>query len=102
MIAQTSIRHCFHVVAHDDETRFNVFLRADRFYVDTPNLDEEKLARWKGRERSTTRSGGTATLWACCDSVTQTEAEDAILEVWLEVKYPRKTAVRPVSAVQQN
>jgi hypothetical protein len=98
----SSIRYCFLVVAHDDEAHFNVFLRADRFYVGTPNLDARKLARWKNREPSSSRSGGTATLWPCCDAVTGVEAEDAILEVWLDVKYPRMTGAEPLSPAQHN
>lgn len=98
----SSIRYCFLVVAHDDETHFNVFLRADRFYVGTPNLDARKLARWKDRKPDPSRSGGTATLWPCCDSVTGVEAEDAILEVWLDVKYPRMMRATPLSVARQN
>ncbi len=102
MISTSSTRHCFLVVAHDDEIHFNVFLRTDRFYVGTPNLNENKLARWKDRVPSATRSGGTATLWPCCDTVTRAEAEDAILEVWLDVKYPRMMEPSPLDAAQQN
>lgn len=102
MISTSSTRHCFLVVAHDDDTHFNVFLRADRFYVGTPNVDARKLARWKDRAPKATRSGGTATLWPCCDSVSRDEAEDAILAVWLDVKYPRLMEPAPLDTAQQN
>jgi len=102
VLSSPSIRHCFYVVAHDDATHFNVFLRADRFYVDTPNVDPQKLARWKDRAPSAERTGGTATLWPCCEAVTAAEAEDAVLEVWLDVKYPRHTKAEPVSDAQRN
>lgn len=97
-----STRHFFVVVAHDDDEHFNVFLKSDRFYVGTPNVSAHKLARWKDRAPSPARSGGTATLWPCCDSVTQAEAEDAILEVWLDVKYPRFVEPTPLDVTQYN
>lgn len=102
MPAPIARRPCFLIVPHHDEAHFNVFLRADRFYVGTPNVDAEKLARWKKRERSVMRSGGTATLWPCCDSATQQEAEDTVMSVWLDIKYPRMTGAEPLADAQLN
>lgn len=95
-------RHCFYVVPHDDGLHFNVYLRAERYYVDTPDVDAAKLARWKGRERSTSRTGGTATLRACGESVTEAEANDAVLGVWLDIVRPRFTEAPPVAEAQRN
>lgn len=102
MNSTSSTRHFFVVVAHNDKEHFNVFLRSDRFYVGTPNIGARKLARWKDRVPSPSRSGGTATLRPCCDSVTRAEAEDVILAVWLDVKYPRLMPPAPLDTAQHN
>lgn len=94
--------HCFYVVPHDDGLRFNVYLRAERHYVDTPDVDAATLARWKWRERDASRTGGTATLWACRESATEAEANDAMQEVWLDIVHPRFSKALPAAGAQRN